>query len=81
MKKKLALFTLFGFLALVSVSLLAQDSANATDTTTPQEVVEETATEEATPVVAAEEKDHSIKLSNKNLLRVAQHLWVLCCFV
>ena len=56
MKKKLALFTLFGFLALVSVSLLAQDSSNATDTTTPQEVVEETATEEATPVIAAEEK-------------------------
>ena len=56
MKKKLALFTLFGFLALVSVSLLAQDSANATDTNAPQEVVEETATEEAAPVVEAEEK-------------------------
>ena len=56
MKKKLVLFTLFGFLAVASVNLFAQDSANSTDTTVPQEVVEEVATEESTPVVEQEEK-------------------------
>ena len=56
MKKKIALFTLFGFLAMASISLLAQDSAEAADSTVPQEIVEETAIEEAAPIVETEEK-------------------------
>ena len=56
MKKKIALFTLFGFLAMASISLLAQDSAEAADSTVPQEIVEETAIEEAAPIVEMEEK-------------------------
>ena len=42
MKKKLALFTLFGFLAIASVNLFAQDnSMEATDSTPTQEMAEE----------------------------------------
>ena len=57
MKKKLALFTLFGFLAVASVSLFAQDdNLETVDSVATQEVVEEAATEESIPVVEKEEK-------------------------
>ena len=57
MKKKLALFTLFGFLAVSSVSLFAQDdNLETVDSVATQEVVEEAATEESVPVVEKEEK-------------------------
>jgi biopolymer transport protein ExbB len=47
MKKKLSLFTLFGFLTIASINLFAQDnSMEITDSTPTQEVVEETAIEE-----------------------------------
>ena len=47
MKKKLSLFTLFGFLAIASINLFAQDnSMGATDSTPTEEVVEETVIEE-----------------------------------
>ena len=57
MKKKLALFTLFGFLAMASVSLFAQDdSIESTDSKAIQEVMEETVVEEAAPVVPKPDK-------------------------
>ena len=57
MKKKLVLFTLFGFLAMASVSLFAQDdSIESTDSKAIQEVMEETVVEEAAPVVPKPEK-------------------------
>ena len=47
MKKKLSLFTLFGFLAIASINLFAQDnSMGATDSTPTEEVVEEIVIEE-----------------------------------
>jgi len=57
MKKKLSLFTLFGFLAVASVSLFAQDdNLETVDSVATQEVVEEAAIEESVPVVEKEEK-------------------------
>ena len=57
MKKKLALFTLFSFLAIASVSLFAQDdNLETVDSVATQEVVEEAATEESIPVIEKEEK-------------------------
>ncbi len=48
MKKKLALLTLFGFLAIASVNLFAQDeSAGLNDSVESAEQVEEAAVEEA----------------------------------
>ena len=47
MKKKLSLFTLFGFLTIASINLFSQDnSMEVTNSTPTQEVVEETAIEE-----------------------------------
>lgn len=57
MKKKLVLCTLFGFLAMASVSLFAQDdSIESTDSKAIQEVMEETVVEEAAPVIPKPEK-------------------------
>lgn len=55
MKKTLSLFTLFGFLIIASINLFAQDNIEKVDSTPPQEVVEEMATEEAVPVIEKDE--------------------------